>query len=108
MQIKKTFCVVAGTVLLFVMVTVLAQRGEIKLSTNERISPKDGVIQVYVPPGEFIMGVDDPEMPYENIANPPHLVKITNGFWMDKFEVTNECYVKYLNDSIKKEKASAK
>jgi formylglycine-generating enzyme required for sulfatase activity len=102
-QRKKPFCV-AGLAFLFAMVAIPAQAGEIKLGPNERISPKDGVIQVYVPPGEFIMGVDDPNMPYENTSSPPHRVKITKGFWMDKFEITNERYVKYLNDSIQKDK----
>jgi len=67
---------------------------------GERISPGDGAVQVYVPPGEFTMGVDDPENRYEDAERPPHRVKITRGFWLDKCEVTNERYVKYLNRII--------
>jgi formylglycine-generating enzyme required for sulfatase activity len=105
MHKKVLFIFAAGMICSHVIIAVVfAQEREMKLDPNERISSKDGVCQVYVPSGEFVMGVDDFETPYENTANPPHLEKITKGFWMDKFEVTNEYYVKYLNDSIEKEK----
>jgi len=81
-----------------------AQETELKLAANERISERDGAVQVYIPPGEFIMGVDDPENLYEDAERPPHPVKITKGFWMDKYEVTNEKFATFLNKYMEREK----
>jgi len=91
-------------VFLFAVGTFSAPEAGVRLGPNERISERDGAIQVYVSPGKFIMGVDDPEMPYEDAERPPHPVKITKGFWMDKYEMTNERYVKFLNRYMEKEK----
>lgn len=62
----------------------------------ERTSPADGAVQVYVPGGEFTMGVDDPEAPMADEQRPPHKVRLS-PFWMDKYEVTNEQYARFLN-----------
>ena len=70
----------------------------------ERISPQDGAAQVWVPAGKFVMGVDDPQMVYEHAERPPHEVRITRGFWMDKYEVTNAQYAAFLNQYMQKEK----
>ena len=64
---------------------------------NERIWEKDGSIQVWVPAGEFVMGVDDPEQPERIEERPPHKVAV-DGFWMDKCEVTNAMFVTYFNE----------
>jgi len=66
---------------------------------QERVSPKDGAIQVFVPGGDFVMGVDDPTAPMADEQRPPHQVKLT-GFWMDKYEVANEQFANYLNALI--------
>ncbi|MDD5705506.1 MAG: SUMF1/EgtB/PvdO family nonheme iron enzyme [Kiritimatiellae bacterium] len=63
---------------------------------QERVSPKDGAVQILVPGGEFVMGVDDPAAPMADEERPPHPVKLT-PFWLDKYEVTNEQYAKFLN-----------
>jgi formylglycine-generating enzyme required for sulfatase activity len=48
---------------------------------------------VYIPGGEFTMGTDDTSMwPAER---PAHRVKV-NPFWMDKTEVTNEEFAKFI------------
>ena len=56
-------------------------------------------MQMYVPGGEFIMGVDDPEAPRADEQRPPHPVKLS-PFWMDKYEVTNEQFVRFLNQLL--------
>ncbi|MBN1594001.1 MAG: formylglycine-generating enzyme family protein [Candidatus Coatesbacteria bacterium] len=63
----------------------------------------DGIEFVWIPPGEFIMGAADWEIkwvrtfmdkyyhnPYPRVEceGPPHLVKISRGFWMGRYEVT--------------------
>jgi len=47
---------------------------------------------VFVPGGTFSMGSDDPHMPD---ARPWHEVTV-DGFWMDKTEVTNEQFLRFV------------
>ena len=55
---------------------------------NTLTSPQDGMVMVYVPGGEFTMGLTDDEE-----DNPAH--KVTLGpFWIDQTEVTNAMYAK--------------
>jgi formylglycine-generating enzyme required for sulfatase activity len=59
---------------------------------DKKTSSMDGMTQVYVPEGEFIMGTthnhDFPD-------SPEHTVYL-DAFWMDKVEVTNSMYLKCL------------
>ena len=91
---------ITAVLLLVAIEAASAGEGGTRLAPNERLSPTDGAVQVYVPPGTFVMGVDDPESPYDRAERPPHPVRVTKGFWLDKFEVTNERYVKFLNGAI--------
>jgi formylglycine-generating enzyme required for sulfatase activity len=50
---------------------------------------------VWVPPGEFMMGTLDDEG-YDD-EHPQHLVRITQGFWLGRCEVTNAQYAAFLN-----------
>jgi len=45
---------------------------------------------VWIPPGEFMMGSLASEEGRIYTEGPRHRVKITNGFWMGKYEVTQE------------------
>lgn len=56
-----------------------------------------GVPMVFVPPGCFQMGSreDDPEAKPEE--QPEHTVCITQGYWLDQYEVTNEEFGKFIN-----------
>jgi sulfatase modifying factor 1 len=49
---------------------------------------------VWIPSGEYVMGTDDPR----SFANerPAHHVKL-NGFWMDKHDVTNDEFKKFVD-----------
>ena len=73
----------------------------------ERTSTRDGAVQVWVSPGTFIMGVDDPRMVYEHAERPAHKVTLTRGYWLDKHEVTCEQYVRFLTRYMQKEKHTA-
>ena len=48
---------------------------------------------VWVPGGTFAMGTDSPEMAD---ARPWHMVTVS-GFWMDRTEVTNAEFAKFVN-----------
>jgi formylglycine-generating enzyme required for sulfatase activity len=67
------------------------------ITGSTRTSEVDQMVQVYVPAGEFIMGSDDPEAK-RTIAGgraypeiPVNTVYL-DGFWIDKYEVTNGQY----------------
>ncbi len=58
---------------------------------------QDGIVMVYIPPGEFTMGSDD----YDN-EKPPHNVFL-DGYWMGKYEVTFDQYDKYCGETNQEE-----
>ena len=61
-----------------------------------RISDKDGMEQVYIPSGEFLMGSTDSDSEAEPWEKPQHKVYL-DGYWMDKTEVTNAMYQKCMD-----------
>jgi serine/threonine-protein kinase len=62
-----------------------------------RISETDGMVQIYIPAGEFIMGTDDPnakttvEGGRAYPENPAHTVTL-DGYWFDQYEVSTSQY----------------
>jgi formylglycine-generating enzyme required for sulfatase activity len=68
-------------------------RSSSNIPVNTKISNMDGMSQVYIPAGEFLMGDDgDPS----SKEYPPHPVYL-DAFWMDKTEVSNAMYEKCVN-----------
>jgi formylglycine-generating enzyme required for sulfatase activity len=59
---------------------------------------EDGIVLVYIPPGEFTMGSSD-ESDDEKPSHPVYL----DGYWMGKTEVTFEQYDKYCDDTSLKQ-----
>lgn len=71
-----------------------------------------GIEQVYVPAGCFMMGTSDEQMadllaqddvpswikPILPAEQPQHEVCITQGFWIDKYEVTRKAYQAFVDD----------
>ena len=67
-----------------------------------------GVTQVWVPPGTFLMGTDETD-PTGDLApptwarfelaaeRPQHEVALSEGYWIDKTEVTNEAYQAFVD-----------
>lgn len=55
----------------------------------------DGMIQVYVPEGEFIMGTTH----NHNFPDSPEHIAYLDAFWVDRVEVTNAMYLKCLKDN---------
>jgi len=58
---------------------------------SSRVSPKDGMTQIYIPAGEFMMGNGNDQ----SADNPQHHIYLY-PYWMDKLEVTNAMYAKCL------------
>jgi formylglycine-generating enzyme required for sulfatase activity len=65
---------------------------EPKINTNN--TPKGDAPEgmVWIPGGQFYMGIDDDGFPDANDVHPVYV----DGFWMDKTEVANEQYAKFV------------
>jgi formylglycine-generating enzyme required for sulfatase activity len=70
-----------------------------------------GIEQVWVPSGSFLMGSDAESLRDLISLNPPgfvagefaseqpqHEVRITHGYWIDKYEVTNKAFLAFQED----------
>ena len=62
-----------------------------------QISTKDGMTQIHIPAGAFIMGAMD--VYRENDEQPPHEVKL-DSYWIDQVEVTNGMYELCVNAGV--------
>lgn len=75
-----------------------------------RFDPK-GIEQVWAPPGTFLMGTAEAAILELKALNPPsfvvyefaseqpqHEVRITTGYWIDKYEVTNKAFQAFVED----------
>jgi formylglycine-generating enzyme required for sulfatase activity len=69
------------------------------IQNETRVSPMDGMRQVYIPEGEFVMGVQK-----ENYSAPAHKVYL-DAFWIDMTEVSNEMYARCVKAAICKQPA---
>jgi eukaryotic-like serine/threonine-protein kinase len=92
----------------------LAPQSLAALATPEsavtRTSPIDGMVQVYVPAGEFLMGSTDADIdevmqacPYCQRAwfkdeLPQHRVYL-DAFWIDRTEVTNAMFARFVTET---------
>jgi len=65
-------------------------------AVTTRIADKDGMIMVYVPAGEFLMGSTDLDSMALDGEKPQHLVYL-DAFWIDRTEVTNAQYNKCVS-----------
>jgi eukaryotic-like serine/threonine-protein kinase len=62
-----------------------------------QVSPKDGMVMVYVPQGKFKMGLDNnKELGY---FDPGHTVYL-DSYWIDKTDVTNAMYARCVDAGI--------
>lgn len=58
------------------------------------LRPKDRVTMIYIPGGDFTMGSTNGEVD----ESPPHLVQV-EGFWLDRFEVTNAAFQQFVQET---------
>ena len=76
--------------------------------SSYRVSPKDGMPQVLIPAGEFLMGttpeqlqaalrIEGMKAEYAADEQPQKRVHLS-AYWMDLHEVTNQQYCRFLND----------
>jgi len=71
------------------------------------ISPKDGMVMVYVPADNFLMGAVDSDPNPQANAKPQHTVYL-DAFWIDQTDVTNAMYAKCVSASTCEKPISAR
>ena len=80
-------------------------------SAGQTRTDSRGVEQVWVPAGTFLMGTAEASLPALKAMNPPrfilgelaseqpqHEVRLTSGYWIDKYEVTNASFGAFVRD----------
>jgi formylglycine-generating enzyme required for sulfatase activity len=63
--------------------------------TNSRRSLKDGMLMLYVPAGDFMMGSEDGD----SDEKPVHRVYL-HSFWVDRTEITNGMYTECVSERV--------
>lgn len=58
---------------------------------SSKVSDSDGITQMYVPAGDFLMGADAADAFADDDERPQHTVTL-DAFWIDQTEVTNAMY----------------
>ena len=61
-----------------------------------RVREKDGMLMVYVPAGEFLMGSTDADKDANSYEKPRHKVFL-DACWIDQTPITNAMYARFLN-----------
>lgn len=69
------------------------------IAYGTRLSTKDGMVLVYIPAGDFIMGSPDAEAEYFFNEKPEHH-EYLDSFWIDKTQVTNAMYALCVNAGV--------
>ena len=65
-------------------------------AVSTRVSDKDGM--VYVPAGEFLMGLTGSDSPVGPEEKPQHTVHL-DAFWIDRTEVTNAMFTRFVTET---------
>ena len=60
-----------------------------------RLNPRDGLLYVWIPPGNFMMGCSPGDTDCSGWEQPSHQVAISRGFWIGQTEVTVAAYKRY-------------
>ncbi|MBN2085434.1 MAG: SUMF1/EgtB/PvdO family nonheme iron enzyme [Anaerolineales bacterium] len=78
---------IAGGILGAAAIAILIVRLAVPAAGSMRISKADGMAMVYVPAGEFTMGMTE-----IRATNRPEHTVVLDAYWIDRTEVTNAMY----------------
>jgi formylglycine-generating enzyme required for sulfatase activity len=73
-----------------ILLSTVSPTPEFEPGTTQ-ISSRDGMLMVYIPGGEFLMGAAESDTQADSDETPQHAVHL-EGFWIDQTEVTNRQY----------------
>ncbi len=76
---------------------VLPKITPLTMKAGRRRTDEREVAQVYVPPGSFVMGSAG-QLNTRGDEQPAHEVRITHGFWLDQYTVTNSSYQTFIDE----------
>ena len=65
---------------------------------STKISPKDGMVMVYVPAGPFLMGSANSDPNARDDEKPQRMVYL-DGYWIDQTPVTNRMFAKFVAET---------
>jgi len=65
-----------------------------EIHPKQQVAPKDGMVLIYIPAGEFLMGTNIKDVPQ---SKPQHIVNLS-AFWIDRTEVSNGMYARCVKD----------
>ncbi len=89
----------------FVRDSIFTSRKNEKPFTGRVSRPKDINARVKIPAGKFVMGTNSEEV--WSCEKPAHEVYL-DSYFIDKYEVSNYKFTKFLNDYLSKDKISVK
>ncbi|MDD5091553.1 MAG: formylglycine-generating enzyme family protein [Candidatus Wallbacteria bacterium] len=81
---------IARLVVPFLVVILCGCGGGAKALKTMTVNIGSPIELVWIPPGEFMMGSPLGEIGQEECEQPQHKVVISKGFWLGKYEVTQE------------------
>ena len=83
------------------VLTALLLTASVRAADDDtKVSARDGMAQVLVPAGDFVMGADEDDAFGRKAESPPHRVHL-DAFWIDRFEVANAQFAAFLNSAAK-------
>ncbi len=83
----------------FAIIAVLILMRNPCLVSPRRVSDKDGMTLLCVPPGDFLMGSADTDSDAQDAEKPQRQVKL-DTFWIDRTEVTNTMYAECVRQGV--------
>jgi sulfatase modifying factor 1 len=101
---KALIFIIVFVVLLVSMIALATTTGSLESKTQTtvevmdlpQIIGSDGTVMIQIPAGEFLMGSDDDQDVILNESRPVHTVYL-DAFYIDKYEVTNAQYKKFMD-----------
>ena len=69
------------------------------LPFRDRVNPADGLIYIFIPPGEFWMGCVPADTDCHDGEKPRHRVTLTKGYWIGQTEVTVGAFRRFVEQT---------
>ncbi|MGB0388790.1 MAG: bifunctional serine/threonine-protein kinase/formylglycine-generating enzyme family protein, partial [Ardenticatenaceae bacterium] len=80
------------------LAVVIASLGWFFFASGREVSEKDGMVQLFVPAGEFLMGSPEDNQWAYNDESPQRTVYL-DPFWIDQTEVSNAMFTRFVEQS---------
>jgi formylglycine-generating enzyme required for sulfatase activity len=98
---KRNIIIIIASIAVILIAIIVIMITRNPMINPQMISDIDGMTMIYIPAGEFTMGYskeDIARLTNSNIQFVGHKV-LVEGYWMDKTEVTNDMFTKFINET---------